>query len=413
MIVEIISIGDELLIGQTLNTNASWLGKQLLEIGAIAKRVTTIGDDQECIKNAWQAAADRANVIITTGGLGPTHDDVTIKAACDFFASDLIINHEVLENIKTRFQKRGIPLSKINKDQALVPAKAEIILNEQGTAPCLKFVKEERLFYILPGVPHEMMGIMISSVLPELKKELKDSFLEKKTFSTTGIAESILAERLDLRLLETIAEVAFLPNPHGVKLRIICQADNREKARENLEKATRHIRERAARFIYAEEDISLENVLAKWFVENNKTIAVAESCTGGLIAHRFTNIPGSSKFFERGVVTYSNESKMDILNVPAEYIEEFGAVSAKVAEAMAEGIRKTAGTDFGISATGIAGPDGGTENKPVGLFFTGFSSENETVSERFVFADQRIINKERFSQAALDLLWRKIYNIHD
>ena len=405
----IISIGDELLIGQTVNTNAAWMGEQLLNIGVHARWVTTVGDRHADLLHALSIASSRADVILMTGGLGPTHDDVTKKAACEFFGASLTLNKKVLAQVKARFRKRGIAMAPVNEEQALVPDNAEIMQNELGTAPGMVFKRDNITCYIMPGVPGEMKGMMTRVVLPQLRKRLGGRTILIKTLMTTGVPESSLFERLNnLDEIEKQARIAFLPSLFGVKIRLLAVSTSRPDAEKRLAAAELMVRKKIADAIYAEEDISLVKAVADLLLERKKTLAVAESCTGGLVANLLTNIPGSSGFFNRGVIAYSNDAKKELLQVPGQTLEEYGAVSAETAHAMAEGVRKISATDFGIAVTGIAGPGGGTAAKPVGLVYVACSDALETITERHLFANDRQGNKQRSAQAILNLLRKQI-----
>ncbi len=409
MDIEIISIGDELLIGQTVNSNAAWMGEQLLSIGAEVTWITTVGDRVEYIEQALRIAETRAQIVLVTGGLGPTHDDITKKVICQYFKSKLVLNESVLAAIKERLQRRGIPLSESNRQQALVPENAGVIPNEIGTAPGLKFSRNGKVIYVMPGVPREMQLMMVNYILPEISSMLNGQVVKKKILFTTGIAESVLFEKLgDIEAIEQYASIAFLPGLDGVKIRLLVKAKSESEAEERLQKAERLVRQNIEPYIYADDDVLIEKVIGDLLTEKKRTVAVAESCTGGLIANRLTNVSGSSLYFERGVVSYSNQAKIDLLGVPADLIEKYGAVSAEVAKAMAKGVRERANTNYGISTTGIAGPTGGSKEKPVGLVFIGYSDKNKTIYERHIFTRDRLANKYRFSQAALNLLRREI-----
>ena len=409
MRVEIISIGDELLIGQTVNTNAAWMGRQLLNIGVQAQWVTVVGDSHENLLQALQIAESRADVILMTGGLGPTHDDVTKKTACRYFGASLVMDEEILQRVRERFRRRGVKMAAINEEQALVPDNAEIMPNELGTAPGMIFSRPGVSCYVMPGVPREMKAMMTDYVIPQLQKQLGDRAIKIVNLMTTGVPESTLYEQLDnLAEIEKLVRIAFLPSLFGVKIRLMAVAADAGEAEAQAAAAEKLVREKIGAAIYADEDISLEEAVARLLVERGETVAVAESCTGGLVADLLTNIPGSSKYFERGVVAYSNAAKMQLLKVPAAIIEQHGAVSADTARAMANGVRLLAGTDYGIAITGIAGPGGGTPEKPVGLVFVACSDDLEVVAERHTFANDRLGNKQRSAQAVLDLLRKRI-----
>lgn len=406
MDIEILSIGDELLSGQTVNSNAAWMGQQLVEIGITPHWVTTVGDVAAHCHHALKEATRRADVILLTGGLGPTHDDITKKVVSDFFGSKLVRNEDWLKAIKKRFERRNIPMAKINEEQAMVPEKADIISNPLGTAPGMVFRTDKVVCYVMPGVPHEMHHMMRSFVLPELKKRT-DHFIRMRTLRTTGIPESTLYEKMGD--IESIgAKVAFLPGLDGVKIRLTVESDSENDADQQLEQAADQVRKRAGNFVYTEEDMPLEEVIAELLLKHGKTVAVAESCTGGLVANKLTNISGSSGYFMQGVIAYSNQAKMNVLDVSETILKEHGAVSKPVAAAMARGVKSWAGTDYGLSTTGIAGPTGGTDEKPVGLVYIGFSDGVHTVVEEHRFANDRFGNKKRAAQAVLNLFRKKI-----
>lgn len=403
MNLEIISIGDELLIGQTVNTNATWLAKHLTSLGVEVKWITTVGDDADDIKSALATALQRSDVVITTGGIGPTHDDITKTVAADFFESELIFKPEILEQLKRRFEKRGRKMSVTNEDQAWIPEKAQLIDNPIGTAAGLIFEKDGKKCFILPGVPSEMKMMSEKTLFPMFKGQ--GQTIVQKTIRTTGLPESTAFEKLgDIKRVEQFAKVAFLPKTSGVDIRLTVKGTDETECRKKLEQGVNIVLASVGKYVYGYDDEELEEAVAKLLIKTHKTVAVAESCTGGLLANKLTNISGSSEYFERGVVTYSNQSKIEILGIPEEILEKHGAVSLETAEAMAEAARKISGADFGISTTGIAGPTGGTEEKPVGLVYIGVSTAKEIYSKRLLFFKERLENKDRFVQAALSLL---------
>ncbi len=409
MKAEIISIGDELISGKTINSNAAWMGKELLSIGIPVLQVTAVGDDAEMIMSALRLAESRADVILLTGGLGPTHDDITRDVLCRYFDCALVFNESVMEHIRAMFLHRGVPLANSNESQAMVPAKAQVVFNVRGTAPGYHFKSNAKDIYVMPGVPHEMKGMMSDSILPALRQRNQGLCIVSGIFCTTGIAESILYERIgDAAAIEQFAKMAFLPSPGGTQIRLIAQGGSDAEARQRLGQAAAMVKEKVGRYIYADEDIALEEAVARILAGHRRTLATAESCTGGLIAHKLTNIPGSSLFFERGVVCYSNRSKVELLGVPKSCLQAHGAVSSETAMAMAEGVRRLAGTDYGLSTTGIAGPSGGSAEKPVGLVFIGYADAEGTAFERHVFSGERWLNKERFSYSALNFLRKKL-----
>ncbi|HEX9615224.1 MAG TPA: nicotinamide-nucleotide amidohydrolase family protein, partial [Bacteroidota bacterium] len=334
---------------------------------------------------------------------------------CEFFGVGLVRDDHSLETIRKLFAARGLPLTRKNEDQALVPAGCVVIPNNQGTAPGYFFERDGKFMFVLPGVPFEMKGMMESFVIPAFAQKIKGSYVLHKTLKTTGIAESILADQIgdvgSLFSQNSGISLAYLPSPPGVRLRISVRSTSREEAQAKISEVEKKIRTKAQKYLYGEGDEELEDVVGRLLAERGWTIAVAESCTGGLIMDRITNVSGSSRYFERGFVTYSNASKTAELGVLESLIEKHGAVSREVAVAMAEGVRQSAATNIGISTTGIAGPTGGTDDKPVGLVWIGFSSSEKTFAMKFNFGNDRRRFKERASQAALELVRRVLLNI--
>jgi nicotinamide-nucleotide amidase len=415
MRAEIISIGDELLIGQVINTNQAYIAEQLNGVGVAVAQMTTVGDEEEPMLKAFEDAFGRHEIVVVTGGLGPTHDDITRKAVCRFFQTDLVLNEEALRRVRQFFARRGIAPRKINEDQALVPRGCTAIENLQGTAPGYLFEREKRCFIVMPGVPFEMKAMVQDFVVPFFADRLTGTVIQHRTLKTTGIGESFLAEQIgDVHEIfppHSGITLAFLPGPLGTRLRISVRTRSPKDAEEKIRVVEEKIRARASKYIYGADEEELEEVVGRLLTERKLTLSVAESCTGGLIADRITNVPGSSNYFERGMITYSNQSKVAELNVPSTLIQEHGAVSREVAEAMATGVRTKSGTDIGLSTTGIAGPSGGTPDKPVGLVWIGYSDGRETLALRFNFGDNRRRVKERASQAALELVRRKLLKI--
>ncbi|MCL5031228.1 MAG: competence/damage-inducible protein A [Bacteroidetes bacterium] len=414
MNAQIVTIGDELLIGQTINTNSSFIGEQLSNIQIDVRKISVVGDDETEILKEFKSSFKENDLVIVTGGLGPTHDDVTRKCVVKFFHTELVPNKEVLEDLKTFFKKRGRNLTKINEDQALVPKIAKVIRNEFGTAPGMWIEKDEKIFIVLPGVPSEMKGMMNSIVIPNLKEKIvgQEFVIKRSNVLTTGIPESMLFERLgNLDEILEGAKLAFLPSQFGVKLRITVKESDEEQAINKLSEIEQKIRSKVGRFIYSINDETLEQVVARLLKERGLTIAVAESCTGGMISNLLTNISGSSKYYDRGVITYSNVSKINLLKVKEETIEQYGAVSLEVARQMAEGIRTISGTDLGLSVTGIMGPTGASADKPIGLVYIGLCDDKTCTAKKFQFGDDRILNKQRTTQTALDMIRRYLLGI--
>lgn len=410
----LISIGDEILIGQTINTNAAFIGSKLSDINFDIVKVCTIKDKEDEIISELELAKEKSDVIIITGGLGPTHDDITKKTIVTYFKSELIENAEVLGNIKSLFERRGRKVTPLNEQQALVPKIAEIIRNDYGTAPGMWIEKENKIYVIMPGVPYEMKPMMENFVVPRLTEisAAEGLLIRRLILQTTGIPESTLYEKLgDLTELLQGAELAFLPSAFGVKLRITVKTNDEEEAKNKLMGIEQKIRSKVGRYVFARGEEKLEETIGRLLKERDLKLAVAESCTGGNICNLITNISGSSKYFERGVISYSNAAKVEILKVDEDVIAEYGAVSQEVAMQMAEGVRSTSGADIGIAVTGILGPTGATTDKPVGLVYIGYCDDKVCTAKKFLFGNDRQINKQRATQAALDMIRRNLLGI--
>lgn len=411
MIAEIIAIGDELLIGQVVNTNASWLGEQLSRVGVPVRFMTTVGDNGDDIRAALKLACTRADFVIATGGLGPTHDDITKKVVMDFFeAGPLVQDEKVLAHVRGIFTRRNIPMAPVNEEQALVPRHAKVLWNANGTAPGLLFEKNGTYCAVMPGVPFEMKSITTSGVLPFLRERANGQIIRHRTVRTFGIAESNLSEKLaPISELEQHCKLAFLPSYFGVNLRITVAGQEQNEVERRVKTVEEIILAKTGKYVYGYDDDSLEEVVGRMLKEQKVTLGLAESCTGGLLAHRFTNVSGSSEFFLRGYVTYSNAAKIELLGVPEEIIAQHGAVSEACALAMAAGVKKMSRSDYGVAITGIAGPSGGTPEKPVGTVWIGLASPQRVSAKHFLFANDRIVNKERFAQAGLAMLYRALH----
>jgi nicotinamide-nucleotide amidase len=410
----VITIGDEILLGNTLNTNAAYIGEQLFEINISVLKTSVVGDDNASIFNELKLASETADLILITGGLGPTNDDITRKSIVDFFNTELVENSEVLEDIKKLFEKKKREVTSVNIDQAKVPKIAEVIRNQFGTAPGYWIEKDEKIFVVMPGVPYEMQAMMEFTVISKLKERIgdKQKNLKKKMLLTTGIPESTLFERLgNLDELLQGAKLAFLPSQYGVKLRISVEGDNEKELKNKLLEVEQRIRGKAGRFIYGTGEDQLEAVVGRLLLEREFKIATAESCTGGLLGNMLTNVSGSSKYFERGVICYSNAAKVEILKVDEDTLAEHGAVSMEVAMQMAEGVKSTSGSDIGLATTGIMGPTGATSDKPVGLVYIGYCDEKVCTAKKFYFGEERLLNKQRTAQAALEFVRKQLLGI--
>jgi nicotinamide-nucleotide amidase len=405
MKAEIVSVGDELLTGLVVNTNAQWLGEKLVELGIPVRWITTVGDSADEIVSALRLAYRRARIIVLTGGLGPTHDDVTKEALRRFYKTRLIFHPLSMKAIEERFRQREIPLRDIHREQAMVPQGAEIFNNPLGTAPGLFFQRDGRFCFALPGVPMEMRAIVEKEVVPRLRRLRVQTRVRFRILRTLGIPESDLYERLaDLLPAFSGIRFSFLPRQSGVSLRLAAEGRTEKSCEEKLDRAEEAVRQRIGETIYSVGETDLEYIVAGLLLEKKKSLAVAESCTGGLIAHKLTNVPGSSAYFLEGVVAYSNAAKKTRLDVPEEILRMHGAVSSETALAMARGVRLKSGADFGLASTGIAGPGGGTPEKPVGLVYFGLDDGARSFTRRHIFGGNREWNKERAALTALNIL---------
>lgn len=397
MRVAIITIGDEILGGFTLDSNSTWMARKLMDIGIATNWKMSVGDNAADIKEAFQISSKKSDVILCTGGLGPTADDITMEAFAEYISSELIFDEDYYERLKSIFDERGYEMPESNRSQAYLPDKGDIIPNPKGSARGIKYVADGTSYYILPGVPSEMKAMMEETILPEIKSTVKES-INVTTLRTTGMMESALYDVLQEVLTGSKVRVGFLPGFTGVDIRL--SSTDRDEVME-LASA---IYEKIGRTIYAEDWETLEAAVGRGLREKGLTVAVAESCTGGLLGDRFTNVPGSSDYFLGAVVSYSNEAKMNLLGVQNDTLMEHGAVSEETASEMAQGVRQILQADIGISITGISGPDGGTPEKPVGLTFIAIDYSGDVNVKRLMFLRDRRFNKELAAQTALNLV---------
>ncbi len=409
MNVELISIGDEIITGHTVDTNSVYIARKLAEIGLNVVYKTAVGDDLKRMEEVFYQAIKRADIVITTGGLGPTDDDITKRVIVKVFKRNLVFQEDILDDIRRRFEVRGIRMPSINQNQALLPQGATYLANRTCSAVGILIAEEGKIFVALPGVPREAKTIVDEELIPFLQGRVKQSHICVIKLRTTGIIESALAEKIapNLKVPDTV-RFAYLPSYSGVDLRIIASAPNKETGDSDAESVATRLRELVGEYIFGENDDTLESVIGKLLSERGQSLTVAESCTAGLLAGQITSVPGSSAYFERGVVTYSNLSKVELLGVPEKIIEEHGAVSRETAEAMVLGLREKYKSDYGVSITGIAGPDGGTDEKPVGTVFIAVSSADGVKSKRLSLSRDREINRRRSVYAAMELLRRTI-----
>jgi nicotinamide-nucleotide amidase len=401
---EIVTIGNELTSGLIVDSNSATLCRRLLESGVAVRRVTVVGDDAEAIRTAVATALQGAELVILAGGLGATHDDITKQTLADMFGSAYRHDAKVREMIEAIYRARGKEAPAYTLSQCEVPERAEILYNEKGTAPGLLFRQGSKRVYSLPGVPLEMEHLLEKYILPPLAE--KNSLrIEHRILHTTGVTESGLWERFGpMAELEQLAQVASLPSHLGVRIRLSVWGQEAAANRSRLDAAEALLREKLGDWIFARDDETLEAVVGDLLRRRGLTLAVAESCTGGLIAGRLTHVAGSSDYFIEGAVVYANSAKMRRLGIGEDVLARHGAVSRETALAMAHGMRTTTGADIGLSVTGIAGPGGGGAEKPVGLTFVGLSHAAGEACERFLFHQDRRRNRERAVQAALNLL---------
>ena len=409
IVIKNISIGDELLIGQVINTNAAWLGEHLSASGFQLDSSVTIGDSEKAILDAFNACMD-ADLVLVTGGLGPTADDITKPTVCKFFDTELEFCQEAYDNVVALFKRRGFQMSERNLGQAMLPKACEYIPNTYGTAPCMWLEKEGVAFVFMPGVPFEMKGIFTDELLPRIKQRFHAVPYEKRVIMTTGIGESFLADKIKdwEEALPDFLSLAYLPQHGMVRLRLSGRHEDAQLLHATLDDQVDKLTHFISKYVFAMQDQPIERTVFDLLINKEKTFALAESCTGGNIAHVITLIPGSSKVFKGAVVAYANTAKTKVLGVPAEMIEKHGVVSQDVVESMANGIRCLMEADYGVATTGIAGPSGGTDENPVGTVWIGVASALGVVSKCFNFGKDRenIIN--RATIAAYEMLRQEL-----
>lgn len=404
--VEIITIGDEILIGQIVDTNSAWMATELNKAGFEIARITSVHDDSGQIVSALDDALEQADVVLFTGGIGPTKDDITKQTLTKYFGMKLIFSDEVYKNIEQVLINRSRAVNELTRTQAFVPDGCTVIQNLAGTAPITWFEKNEKVIVSMPGVPNEMKHVMSTEIIPRLSVRFKTPSIIHKNVIVHGYPESALAMKIadwENALPEDI-HLAYLPHYGIIKLRLSGISDDPLSMEFSINQQVAGLTELLGDAIVAFEDIPVENLIGNLLAAKGWTVATAESCTGGHIAHCITSVPGSSTYFKGSVVSYSNEAKINVLNVLQSNIEEFGAVSREVVEQMAANVRRLMKTDVAIATSGIAGPDGGTIEKPVGTVWISVCSENETVTKMFRFGNVRLQNIERTTQAALLML---------
>ena len=406
MLAEIITIGDEILIGQIVDTNSAWMAKELNAIGIKVKQITSVSDDADHIMEALAQAEKRARIILITGGLGPTKDDITKFTLARYFNMGMRRDAGVLETVENIFKKYNRPMIESNIKQADVPDGCIVIQNKNGTAPCMWFDHGENIIVSMPGVPFEMMYLMQEEILPRLTKAFDLPFIYHKTILTANLGESFLAQEIAgiEDSLPADIKLAYLPKLGQVRLRLSTSGPDEQQLKDKVEVYAQQIITKLKPYIVAEEDISLEEAILKIMKEKGLTLSTAESCTGGYISHLITKHPGCSAVFAGGAVTYSYELKESVLGVKAETLAKYGAVSEQTVKEMAAGAISHFNTDYSVAVSGIAGPDGGTDDKPVGTVWIAVANKNKVVARLFTFGNKRIQNIERSASSALSMV---------
>ncbi|NMH86387.1 competence/damage-inducible protein A [Flavivirga algicola] len=414
MLAEIITIGDELLIGQVIDTNSAFIAKQLNKIGVSVYQITSVQDDQSHILKALKEAETHVDIVILTGGLGPTKDDITKKTIAEYFNDTLIKNESVLKNIEYIWRNYvGGSLLQVNKDQALVPSKAKVLMNKLGTAPGMWIEKGGKVFVSLPGVPYEMNALIEYQVVPKLKDKYNCPFILHKTMLVYGLGESALADRIaswEDALPEHI-KLAYLPNLGQMRLRLSAKGDDEQQVKEDVQKEIDKVLPliKDEFFGFEDEEGSVEIIISKHLTRIGKTLSIAESCTGGTVAERFTVNSGASAYFNGGVVTYSTASKINVLGVCKEDIEAHSVVSSQVVESMAQNALRLFQSDYAVATTGNAGPTKGDSDAEVGTVFIGIATKTGVYSEKFNFGNHRVKVINKAVNKALEMLLKEIF----
>lgn len=412
MQAEIITIGDEILIGQIVDSNSAFIAKQLNKIGVSVYQITSVQDDREHILKSLAEAEENADIIILTGGLGPTKDDITKNTIADYFEDTLTEDSSVRKNIEhlwKTFVKK--PVTQVNLDQALVPSKATVLMNKFGSAPGMWLEKKDKVFIALPGVPFEMKGLIIDEVIPKLRARFKFPHILHKTFLTYGLGESSLAERIETfeNELPSFIKLAYLPSLGRVRLRLSAKGIDKTIIETEIQKQTDLLLLQIEDiFVGFEEDLSIEAVIGKHLTELDKTVAAAESCTGGLIAERFTTNAGASKYFKGSIVSYAKEIKINVLKVSEDLIDKYSVVSAEVAEAMSKNVLQLMNTDYAIATTGNAGPTKDDTEEDLGVVYIAIATKDKVYSEQFSFGNHRVKVINRAANKAFEMLQKEI-----
>lgn len=410
VLAEILTIGDEILYGQITDTNSQWMSAELDKLGVQVVRMTTVSDAEDEILSAFAEAESRADIVLITGGLGPTNDDLTMPMLAKYFDSEIIMNQNVLKHVQDFFERRGRVFTDLNRRQALVPRVAEVLHNELGTAPGTWYERNGKVFVSLPGVPHEMKNLMNTLVIPKLRAFFQTPVIYHRLIKTVGIGESYLADKIKSWEdgLPNHISLAYLPSVGHVKLRLTAVGDDKEVLKQEVQSLIDDLMPMAAKYIYGYDGTTLEKAIGEMLLAQGKTIALAESCSGGYVQHKLTSIPGSSAYFQGGIVPYHNDHKINVLGVKSSTIEEHGAVSEECVKEMAEGTRKLFKADIGAASSGIAGPGGGSEDKPVGTVWIAYADGEQTVAKKLQLTQNRILNIELTEISILNLVRKSL-----
>ncbi len=412
MFAEIITIGDEILIGQITDTNSVFIAKEFNKIGISIYQITSVQDDKDHILKALKDAETRVDVVIITGGLGPTKDDITKRTICEYFGDILIEDQEVLKHVEELFKKQlKVPISEINRKQALVPSTATTLHNAYGTAPGMWFYQRGTVFVSLPGVPFEMENLIITEVIPRISQTFQRPHILHKTIVTYGAGESAIAERLQPweDALPSFIKLAYLPGLGKVRLRLTAKGSDKETISRAMDAESEKLAQLLGEIIYGAEDgETIEETIAKRLIEKRMTLATAESCTGGGLAQKITALPGASAYFKGSVVSYATETKIKVLNVPQQMIDTYSVVSEEVAMAMAQNVRNLMETDFAVATTGNAGPTKGDSDVDVGTVCIAIATPKRVFAERFMMGNQRERIVEKATYKAFELLQKEI-----
>ncbi len=410
---EIITIGDEILIGQIVDSNSAFIAKELTKIGVSVYQITSVQDEKQHILQALDTARKRVQVVIVTGGLGPTKDDITKQVFCDFFGDTLVEDKDVLAHIEELFEKyiTSTPISDTNRKQAMVPSKATVLKNAYGTAPGMWMTSGETAFVSLPGVPFEMKNLIKNAVIPKIIKEFKRPYILHKTLVTYGLGESAIADKLQdwENDLPSFVKLAYLPSLGRVRLRLTAKGSDKKLLEDTIEKEFEKLYPLIGDIMYGiEDEETLEEVVAKLLTEKKMTLATAESCTGGKIAQQLTALAGASAYFKGSIVSYATETKIDVLRVPRETIDRYSVVSAEVAQVMAENVKKMLKTDFAIATTGNAGPTKGDSDAEIGTVFIAIASSKGVFAQKFNMGNHRTRIVQKTVHKALEMLQKEV-----